>query len=185
MTLSELWMPILLAAVLVFVGSWLVHMVLPYHRSDYSAAPREDEVMAALRPFALPPGDYCVPRPASAKDMNSPAFLEKLKKGPVVWMTVMPNAPSSMGKSLAQWFVYCVVVSLFAAYICSRAVDRGAPYLEVSRFASTTAFAGYGLALWQNSIWYRRKWSTTLKSNLDAVLYGFLTGGALGWLWPR
>ena len=184
-SLAELFLPILLSAVVVFVASWLMHMLLPHHRSDQAAVPRQDEVMAALRPFAIPPGDYMMPRPTSMADMKSPAFIERMKAGPVVAMTVMKTGQNFMGVALAQWFVYCLVVSLFAAYIASRAIDRGAPYLEVSRFASTTAFIAYGLALWQDSIWYRRKWSTTLKSNLDAVLYGFLTGGVLGWLWPR
>jgi hypothetical protein len=100
-------------------------------------------------------------------------------------MTVMPPGHNFMGTTMVQWFVYCIVVSVFAAYVASRAVPRGSPYLEVSRFASTTAFVGYGLALWQNSIWFRRKWSTTLKANIDSLIYGFLTGGMLGWLWPR
>jgi hypothetical protein len=117
--------------------------------------------------------------------MKTPAFQEKWKKGPAIWMTVLESGQNFMGTSLAQWFVYCVVVSLFAAYLTSRALDRTAPYIQVSQIASATAFAGYGLALWQNSIWYRRKWSTTLKSNLDSLLYGFLTGGVFGWLWPR
>lgn len=183
--LSELWLPILLSAVAVFAASMVIHMLLPYHRGDYGAVPREDEVMAAMRPFAIPPGDYMMPRANSMADMKSPAFMEKWNKGPVLSMTVMRPGHNFMGTSMAQWFVYCLVVSLFAAYIASRALDRGAPYLEVSRFASTTAFVGYGLALWQNSIWYRRKWSTTLKSNIDSLIYGFLTGGMLGWLWPR
>jgi hypothetical protein len=90
-----------------------------------------------------------------------------------------------MGEQLTQWFVYCAVVSLFAGYIASRAAGPGAPYMQVSQFASTTAFAGYGLALWQNSIWYRKKWTTTLKSNFDSLIYGFITGGVFGWLWPQ
>ena len=184
-SLTELWLPILISGVVVFFVSWLIHMILPHHRSDYAKVPKEDEVMAALRTFNIPPGDYCMPRPAGMADMKTPAFQEKWKKGPAIWMTVMASGQNFMGQSLAQWFVYCAVVSTFAAYLTSRAVDRGAPYLEVSQIASTTAFIGYGLALWQNSIWYRRKWSTTLKSNLDSIVYGFLTGGVLGWLWPR
>ena len=184
-SLTELWLPILLAAVFVFLASWLFHMFLPHHRSDYAKVPREDEFMAAVGQFNIPAGDYSVPRPAGMKDMQSPEFQAKWKKGPVLWMTVLPRGQNFMGRSLAEWFVYCLVVSVFAAYICTRALQRGAPYLEVSRFASTMAFAAYGLALWQNSIWYRRKWSTSLKSNLDAIVYGFLTGGAIGWLWPR
>jgi hypothetical protein len=184
-SLSELWLPILLAAVLVFVVSFVVHMVLPYHKGDFATVPRETDVMSALRSFSIPPGDYMMPRPRSMQDMKSAEFQAKSTQGPVLTMTVMPPGHNFMGSALVKWFVYCVVVSIFAAYLCSRALRPGAPYLEVSRFASTTAFVGYGLALWQNSIWYRRKWSTTVKANIDAVLYGFVTGGALGWLWPR
>lgn len=167
-SLSELWLPILLSAIAVFAASSIIHMVLGYHKSDFAPVPKEDAVMAALKPFAIPPGDYMLPQKSAA-----------------LTMTVLPADHNFMGKTLAQWFVYCLVISLFAAYVASRAVPRGAPYLDVSRFASTTAFAAYGLALWQNSIWYRRKWSTTLKSNIDSLLYGFLTGGMIGWLWPR
>jgi hypothetical protein len=184
-SLVELWLPILLSAIAVFAASSIIHMLSPFHKGDFRAVPREDEVMAALRPFAIPPGDYMMPRPASMADMKSPAFQEKRRKGPSLWMTVLPPGHDFLGASLIQWFVFCLIVSLFAAYVASRALDRGAPYLEVSRFASTTAFVGYGLALWQNSIWYRRKWSTTVKTNIDALIYGFLTGGMVGWLWPR
>ena len=183
--LTDLWLPILLSGVLVFAASNLVHMVLKYHRTDYATVPKEEEVMAALRAFSIPPGDYMLPRADSMDEMRSAAFQEKWKRGPVVVMTVMRSDHNFMGRTMVQWFVYCLVVSLFAAYVTSRAVRPGAPYLEVSRFASTTAFAAYGLALWQYSIWYRRKWSTTIKANLDALLYGFVTGGVLGWLWPR
>lgn len=184
-SLTELVVPILLSAVVVFIASSIVHMVLPHHRGDYAGVPREDDVMAALRPFSIPPGDYMVPRPGSMAAMKDPAFRDKWTRGPVFWMTLLPSKQVPMGVRLFQWFIFCLVVSLFAAYLASRALDRGAPYLEVSRFASTTAFVGYGLALWQNSIWYSRKWSTTIKSNIDSVLYGFLTGGVIGWLWPR
>jgi hypothetical protein len=184
-SLTQLWLPIGLAAVLVFVASSIMHMVLPYHKGDFAAVPREDDVMRALRGFSIPPGDYMLPRPSSMQDMKSASYQEKFKQGPVLTMTITPAGHNFMGTALMKWFVYCLVVSLFAAYLASRALPAGAPYLEVSRFASTTAFIGYGLALWQNSIWYRRKWTTTLKANIDAVVYGFLTGGAVGWLWPR
>jgi hypothetical protein len=182
--LMSLWMPILLSAVIVFVASSIIHMVLPYHRSDYGKLSAEDAVMEALRKYSIPPGDYMVPRAASPKSMKDPAFLEKIKKGPVILMTVMKSGAFSMGGQLAQWFLYCVVVSVFSAYITGRALPSGTDYLPVSQFASTTAFIGYALALWQNTIWYKKAWTTTLKSTIDGLVYGFLTGGVFGWLWP-
>lgn len=184
-TILSLWLPILLAAVIVFIASSIIHMMLPYHKSDVKKVPKQDAVMDALRPFNIPPGDYMLPRCDSMKDMNSPAFQNTLKKGPVAMMTVLPNEPVSMGPSLVQWFVYCLVVSVFAAYISGRALEPGAHYLSVFRFAGCTAFLGYGLAQVQDSIWYARSWSTTIKNLFDALVYGLLTAGTFGWLWPR
>lgn len=182
---TSLWLPILVSAVIVFIASSIIHMVLPFHRSDLKKLPREDDVMAALRPFNIPPGDYGVPLPASMKDMSSPAYIDKRTKGPAMFMTVVPSGPVSMGPSLIQWFLFSLVVNLFAAYIASRALGPGAPYLDVFRFAGTSAFLGYSMGFVPQSIWYHRSWTTTIKSMIDGLLYGLLTAGTLGWLWPR
>ena len=184
-TLSALWLPILLSAVLVFVASSLIHMASPWHKSDYPKLANEDQVMDALRPLSIPPGDYFIPRPASRDDMRSPAFLDKVAKGPMIVFTVMPPGPMSMGRNLGMWFAYCAVVGAFAAYIAGRALPPGTPYLQVFRFAGATAFIAYSVALWQMSIWYRRAWLTTIKSTVDGLIYALLTAGAFGWLWPR
>jgi hypothetical protein len=182
---AALWLPILLSAVIVFVASSVIHMVLPWHKSDYPKLPNEDQVMNALRPLNIPPGDYMMPRPANRQDMNSPAFLDKMKKGPVAMLTVMPSGPPTMGKSLTQWFLFSVVVGVFAAYVAGRALPAGAPYLAVFRFVGVAAFLAYAGALWPISIWYRRAWTTTIKGTIDGLLYGLLTAGTFGWLWPR
>jgi hypothetical protein len=181
----SLWLPILLAAVIVFVVSSIIHMLLPYHRTDFGKVPAEDEVMDALHKFDIPPGDYVMPCPGSPKEMGTPEFIEKTNKGPVAFITVMPSGRQSMGGSLVMWFVYSIIVGIFAAYIAGRALGPGAHYLAVFRFAGCTAFAGYSLALLQNSIWYKRSWSATLKSVFDGLVYALLTAGTFGWLWPN
>ena len=183
--LTSLLLPIVLAAVVVFVASSIIHMLTPLHRNDVRQLPNEDQVMAALRPLRIPPGDYAVPHPGSHANAKNPAFLDKMNKGPVVFMTVIPNGPPSMGRSLVLWFLYCLLVSYFAAYIASRALPPGSEYLSVYRFAGTVAFAGYSLALLQNSIWWRRDWGTTLRNMVDGLIFALLTGGVFGWLWPR
>ena len=182
--LVSLWLPILLSAVIVFVASFLLHMVLRYHNSDFSAVPAEDQVASALRSAGVAPGDYMIPHGGGPEAMKDPAFVEKMKRGPVAVMTVLPSGPPTMGAELAQWFVYCVVISIFAGYVAGRALDPGATYLDVFRFAGTTAFAGYALALWQDRIWFKRKLSTTLKQTFDGLIYALLTAGVFGWLWP-
>jgi hypothetical protein len=183
--LSALWLPILLSSVIVFVASSIIHMALNWHKNDYAKLPNEDQVMAALRPFAVPPGDYMVPRPSSTQEMGSPEFAEKLKQGPVMVLTVMPNRLMPMAKNLALWFLYSAVVGLFAAYVAGRALPVGAAYLRVFQFVGVTAFIGYSVALWQMSIWYRRAWSTTIKATVDGLIYALLTAGTFGWLWPH
>ena len=183
--LASLWLPILLSAVFVFVMSSVLHMVLPWHRTDYSKVPNEDAVAAALRGFAIPPGDYMMPRPDTRAEMRSPEFAEKVKKGPMVVMTVMPGGEMKMAGNLAQWFGFVLIVSLFAAYIAGRAMGAGATSMRVVQLASATAFVAYGIGLWPNSIWYRRSWMTTFKSTVDGLIYGLITGATLAWLWPK
>ena len=183
--ITALWLPILLSAVIVFVASSLIHMLLPWHKSDYPRVPNEDKFMDAVRPLAIPPGDYMVPRCSNRAEMSTPEFAEKMKRGPVIVMTVLPNGPFSMGSNLAQWFVYILVVGVFAAYVAGRALPHGADYLMVFRFAGVAAFLSYSVALWQMSIWYKRAWSTTIKATIDGLIYALLTAGTFGWLWPK
>lgn len=179
-----LWLPILLSAVIVFVASSVIHMLSPWHKSDYPKMPNEDRVLAALRPFAIPPGDYMIPRPATRQEMSSPEFLEKMKQGPVVVMTVMKGS-MAMAPRFIGWFVYAVVVSVFAACVAASALPPGSPYLHVFHYVALVAFVGYALALWQLSIWYGRSWMITFKATVDGLIYALLTAGTFGWLWPH
>ena len=183
--LFTLWLPILLSSVVVFVVSSVIHMVLPWHKSDYPKIPNEEKFMDALRPLAVPPGDYMIPRPSSTQEMRSPEFAEKMKRGPVMMLTMMPNGPFAMGKNLVLWFVYSAVVGILAAYVAGTALPAGAPYLRVFQFVGVTAFIGYSVALWQMSIWYRRAWRLTIKATVDGLIYALLTAGIFGWLWPQ
>lgn len=182
-SIISLWLPILLSAVFVFIASAILHTMLPYHHNDFRKVGREDELLDALRDLDIPPGEYVAPYVSSQKEMKDPAYLEKRKRGPLVILTLIPGG-TGMGRSLALWFVYCVVVSIIAAYVAGRALGPGADYLEVFRFAGCTTFVGYALALWQATIWYHRPMSTTVKSNIDGLIYALLTAGVFGWLWP-
>lgn len=183
-TITSLWLPILVSAVAVFLTSSLVHMVLPWHKGDYPPVPDEDGVQAALRPFNIPPGDYMVPRCFDMKQSESPEFKEKMAKGPVLTMTVMENGSFTMGKTFVQWFAFLLAVGVACAYMTSRALAPGAEYLDAFRFAGTTAFLCYGMGAWPLTIWYKRGAGLALKGTFDALLYGAVTGGVFGWLWP-
>ena len=181
---TSLWLPILVSAIGVFIVSSIIHMVLPYHRSDYGLVPSEDDVMASLRKYKIPPGDYLVPCPGTPQHMRSAEFIAKRDQGPVVMMTVLPGGPPTMGKQLATWFLYSALISLLAGYVAGIGLGPGAPYLTVFRYVGTVAFAAYAMGLWQNSIWFGKSWSITLKSTFDGLVYALLTAGVFGWLWP-
>jgi hypothetical protein len=177
--------PILVSAVVVFIASSIIHMVLPYHRNDFRQVPREDDVLAALRPFNIPPGDYLMPCVREPSMMKDPAFVEKMKRGPVAMMTIIPAGPPSITASLILWFFFSVAVGVFAGYVAGRALGPGVVYLEVFRFVGTIAFLGYAFALMQDSIWHHRSWRTTFTMMFDGLVYALLTAGVFGWLWPR
>lgn len=84
----------------------------------------------------------------------------RFQAGPVGFFTVAPGAPN-MGKNLGIWFVY-----------------------SVFRITATVAWAAYGFATISESIRFARPWSQSMKQVFDALLYGLVTGGAFGWLWP-
>jgi hypothetical protein len=183
--LHVLWLPILLSAVIVFVASSILHMLLPIHKSDYRKLPDEDRVLECLRTAGVTPGrEYRFPF-CSMKEMKLPTTEEKFKRGPVGVLTIMTSGRPNMGKYLGQWFLYCIVVSIFVAYLTGRTRVPGAEYLEVFRVAGCSAFMGYSLALIQNAIWRGETWGVTLKHVLDGLIYSLLTAATFGWLWPR
>jgi len=185
--LTSLVVPLVVSAILVFIASSVIHMLLPYHRSDVKriSVEKETEFLDVLRRLNLPRGDYAAPHAGSMAGMKDPAFVAKMTRGPLVFMTLSPGAVPSMGKNLSQWFVYIIVVNFFAAYVTGRALAVGSAYPAVFRFIGATAFMGYAMALPQHSIWYRRSWVTTAKSIFDGLVYASLTAGVFGWLWPR
>jgi hypothetical protein len=182
--LTALWLPILLSAVIVFVASSIMHMLLPYHQGDYKQLPDEDKLLAVLRGAGLKRGLYIFPF-CTHKEMKSPAVIEKYKQGPVGMMTVFPSGPPVMPKFLSMWLVYCLIIGFFVAYLTGRTVTPGAPYLAVFRVAGTAAILGYGLGHLSNGIWKGQPWSMTIKEVIDGIVYGLLTASTFGWLWPR
>lgn len=184
-SLAALWLPIIVAAVFMFVASSIVHMVLPWHKGDYPKLAREQEFLDAIRPLDIPPGDYMAPRAQSMEEMKSPDFLARYERGPRVIMTVLRPGPMSMSRELTLWFVYLLVIAIFAAYVASRAVPPGGDYLQVFRFAGVSAFLGLAGGLWQMAIWYHRSMRVTVLSTIDALLYALIAAGAFGWLWPK
>jgi hypothetical protein len=180
--LGALWLPIIVSAVIVFVASSIMHMVLPYHRSDYKKLPDEDKAREALR--GLPRGLYSIPY-CTHQSMKTPEIQEKFRQGPVGLVTVFPTGLPVLPKFLAMWFGYCLLIAFFVAYLTYHTVGLGANYLVVFRVAGTGAFMAFSLAHISDGIWKAEPWGNVVKEVFDGLVYGLLVAGTFGWLWPR
>jgi len=180
--LASLWMPIVASAILVFLVSSVLHMALKDHKADYRQIPDEQRRVAELR--GLEPGFYHFPYCNEMKELGSPEMQAKFESGPCGLLAIVPNGPPAMGKSLAQWFAYCLLVSFFTAYIAAHTVAGGADYLAVFRVVGATAFMAYGVASVVGSIWHAIPWSNSLRALFDGLVYSLFTAGVFGWLWP-
>jgi hypothetical protein len=182
-TILSLWLPILISAVIVFLASMIVWPTL--HRSDYKGLPDEEAAVKALRPQNLRPGMYNIPNIPSRADLKKPEIIKKFKEGPIGLLTVLPNGAPSMGKNLLLSIVYYLVIGIFVAYVAGRTLPAGAAYLTVFRLTGTVAWLAYGAAVIPEAIWFGRPWKAVGKTLIDALIYGLLTAGAFGWLWPN
>jgi len=184
-SLAALWLPILLAAVAVFIASSVVHMVIGWHKNDYGKLPNQDSIVDAIRSSGATTGEYLFPcADDPADNMKSPEILEAWARGPAGIVRVFKPGPVNMGKNLIHWFFYCVVVSLLAGYVGAATLGPGTAYAGVFQVVGTAAFLAYAGATWQNVIWAGARPASAFKSILDGLLYGLVTAGVFGWLWP-
>jgi len=181
--LSQLWMPIVVAAVLVFVVSSVIHMALPVHKGDKQMLPNEARVADALR--GTPRGEYMMPGCHSMKDMGTPEMKAKYEQGPIALVTVMPTGVPQIGKALINWFIFSLVVGAITGYVAWHALPSGAGYLHVFQITGAVAWMAYGIGELPNSIWKGTPGKTTFKFVIDGLAYALVTAGAFGWLWPR
>ncbi len=184
-TFGMLLLPIIGSAVLVFFASAIIHMVLPFHKSDYRGLPDEEGFRAALNKNPPSPGQYVVPYCSDMKEMGSDAMKAKLNQGPNAVMIIRAPGLFNMGGTLGRWFLVCLVTSAtIAALVCS-VLPAGADYMTVFRPVAIAGFLAYGYGNMAHSIWFGRPWSITLKDLFDAAVYGCVTAGMFGWKWPH
>ena len=184
MSLTDLWLPILVSGVFVFIASSIFHMVIPIHASDYKKMSGEENVLAEMRTQGVQPGGYSFPCAGTMKNMGSPEMIEKFKQGPVGFLTVVPSGVPAMGKCLTLWFLFSILIGVFVAYVATLALAPGAESMAVFRLTATVAILGYAPGVMCDSIWKGQSWGTTLKFVFDGIVYGLVTAGAFCWLWP-
>ena len=174
------WPPILVSAVVVFIASAAVWMAFKWHNSDFRKTDNEEAVRSALSGSA--PGVLLVPFCKDPGELKDPEVQKKYIDGPQAYITVVANGLPAMRGKLLNSFFYYIFVGALCAYFLVMTGTTNAEYLEVFRITCTVAWIAYGVAYVQESIWFGKPWSNTIKSLLDALIYGLLTGGVFGWL---
>ena len=185
MIAASLLLPVVLSAVIVFIASALIWMVAPHHKNEWHGLPNEEAVRATLNAQKPAPGLYMIPFAGTTEARKDPAFTRKLQEGPVAFLNLVRSRPVAMGPMLIQSIIFYLVVSYIIAYLASRTLAPGTPYLQVFRVTGTAGWLAYGFATVSDSIWFGRPWSSTFKGLVDALIYGCLTAGMFGWLWPK
>jgi hypothetical protein len=183
-SISELWLGILLASVFCWVASSLIHMLFKYHNGDYKELGNEDDVATALRASTPAPALYTLPHCADMKGMGEEAMQQKFKLGPVAMITILPNGMPPMGRLLAQQILFFLAGTFLIAYLGSMALFSGAEFMTVFRFMFVASFLCYGWAQIPYSIWMGQPWSNCIRYLIDAIIYAAVTAATLAWWWP-
>lgn len=182
--LQELWLPILVTAIAVFVASSLIHMVFKWHNSDYRKLANEDEVSAAIRAGAPAPGLYLLPHCADMKAMLEEPMQKKFRDGPVALLTVKPPGPPAIGGALLKWFLLTLVLATVAGLTVRHIYAPGSDSKAAGHLVGLLSFLAYGCGSVQNGIWMGKPWASVAKDLLDAFIYGTISGLVFWQLWP-
>ncbi len=186
--LAELWLPILVSSVLVFIASALAWMVSPHHKQDWKGIPNEDGFLEALRANSTPSGQYMFPYcedPKAAREamMRDPEKKKKWEAGPHGALYLRPGPPN-MGKSMGMTFAFYIVVGVFVAYMGNLTLGEDPEYLQVFQVTGCAAVMAYCLGFIPGAIWFGKTMRSVVMDLVDGVVYGLLTAGTFGWLWP-
>lgn len=183
--LTQLWMPIVVSGVVVFILSAIAWTAMPHHKKDWRGLPDPDAVQAAMRANPPAPGQYAMPWARDPSVFKDPAMAERMQKGPRAYITVVPNGMPPMGPMMARSLAFNIVVSFLVAYVAWHALGAGADYLAVFRMVGAVSAMSYILGTVPESIWFGRPWRTFAMQAIDGLVFGLFTAGVFGWLWPR
>tara|TARA_R110002096_G_scaffold344921_2_gene537795 strand:+ start:28332 stop:28916 length:585 start_codon:yes stop_codon:yes gene_type:complete len=181
--LAELWMPVLISAVAVFVASSVIWMALPIHKADIKFIPNEDEFTSAIKPLNLKPGLYMYPNCANSKDYKSEAFMDKWKAGPWGMITVM-GAPPNFMMNLVKCFLSYLAITAMAGYLAGIGLGPGAEYMDVFRVVGTAAILGFCMGSFAGDFFLGKPTRFIITSFIDGVIFALITAGIFAAMWP-
>ena len=183
-SVTTLWLPILVSTVFVFITSNLVWMVFQLHKNDWKQLPDEEAFRQVMNTQNLETAEYSFPFSSGPEDWKSEAWQSKFNEGPVGFLTLMPKGDMSMGKNMALWITYVAIIEVFIAYLTGLARADGAAFMEVFQVAGAAGVLGFAGAVAPEAIWLGRQWSNVFRTMFDGIVYGLISAATFAWLWP-
>lgn len=181
--LTDLWLPILVSAAIVFVASFVLWALSPHHRADMGFLKDEGPVLRALEETNARPGMYYVPGCADKERMKSEEMKQQWKRGPWAFL-ILPGSAPSFARNLVICFVEFLLVSVFVAYLGTLVFGEGAEYMKVFRVTGAAAVLAYVFGSIGHDAFQMKPLRYTLFCMIDGVIYALLTAGTFAWLWP-
>ena len=188
--LTNLWLPILVSAVVTWIAGAVIWMALPHHKKDMSELPNQQETIERIRALGLPPGNYAFPGGGCSKEaMKDPEVQRCWKEGPLGFISLW-KTPPKMGPSMIGTFCVNLAVSITIAYLAWVAlgpvVIASGPRLEFATVFQVTGTAGvlaYAFSHIPSGLWFGAYKRAILMNIIDGVVYGLITGAIFAWLW--
>ncbi len=184
-TISSLWLPILLGGVAVWFASFVLRMVLKHHDNDFASLPDEDAIRQAFQSSKVEGGrQYSIPHCGDMKGMQDPEWQKRWAEGPAGMVFLFPAGPYKFGSALVMSLLFNILAAFMAAYLATQALPAGAPGMDVLQFVSVVGFLTFGGAAIWGPIWMAQSWSMCLKALIDSLVYGLAMGGVFMAFWP-
>lgn len=179
-SLTSLWLPILVSAVALFFLSFLSWMVLPHHKSDWKGVPDDQAFRDALNGLNIPPGNYMFPYAETSAEMQSAEFLERQRQGPNGTLQLWEGL-NSMSRNLVMQFLYLLGSAFCLAYLGTLGLASGADFMAVFRFMGTAGILMFTAGSIPHAIWFKFRLPGYL---VDGLLNGLAVGLIFASLWP-
>ena len=180
--LIDLWLPILISAVVLFFASFTAWVILPHHFGDKKKLEKEQEVMDLVRKLNIAPGNYMFPYATSKQDQGSKEFQAKYTEGPRGCLDVYATA--NMGMNMVLTVIFFLITSAVIGYITHFVCPPGGPgvdFMRVFRVAGTIGILTHASSGVLNNIWFKRRSFTDI---IDGVVFGLILGLIFAAMWP-
>ncbi len=191
--LTELWLPIIVSAVAVWIAAAVAWTALPHHKKDFKKLPDESGFIAQLRAMSIPPGSYMIPMCSHSKGGMSEEAKRCMAEGPLGFISLW-KPPATMGKNMVLSFCVYLGVSITIGYLAwvtlgtpdglSIGAAAGHSFGRVFQITGTAGILAYVFAHIPGGIWFGTPARSILMNIIDGVAYGCITGAIFAWLWP-